>query len=77
MPTPTADKLIDLKGFLCPLPALKARKELSMMGKGKVLAVETTDPKTKIDLPDLCQTMGADYLECIQIEKIFIHIIRR
>lgn len=74
---PKADKLIDLKGFLCPLPALKTRKELSRMASGKILAVETTDAKTKYDIPDLCATIGADYLECITIDTIFIHIIRR
>ena len=41
--------LIDVKGFLCPIPALRARKALNEIAVGDVLAVEATDPKTKKD----------------------------
>lgn len=74
---PKVDRLVDLKGFLCPLPALRARKELMALETDKILAIETTDPKTKIDIPDVCKHIGATYLQAVTVDSVIIHIIKR
>ncbi|HUF45013.1 MAG TPA: sulfurtransferase TusA family protein, partial [Aestuariivirgaceae bacterium] len=40
---------IDVRGLLCPLPVLKARKRLAAMKPGECLRVLATDPAAAID----------------------------
>lgn len=53
---------LDLRGLKCPLPVLKARKRLSMLPAGSVVAVETTDPLAVIDIPHFCAEDGHSLL---------------
>jgi tRNA 2-thiouridine synthesizing protein A len=57
-----AEKIIDLRGLKCPLPALRTRKALSRMACGETLVVECTDPLAAIDIPNLLGQTG-DVLE--------------
>ena len=43
------DILLNAVNLKCPLPILKAKKEISLMPVGGVLLVKTTDPQTKKD----------------------------
>lgn len=78
---PKPNKLIDLKGFLCPIPAIRTARILGDMPAGSVLAIETTDPKTKTDFPLLCDQHGHVYVHCIEHinndEAVFIHLIQK
>lgn len=53
---------LDLRGLLCPLPALRTRKALRKLAKGDRLVVECTDPLAAIDIPHLVRQTG-DILE--------------
>ncbi|MET0868195.1 MAG: sulfurtransferase TusA family protein [Pseudorhodoplanes sp.] len=55
-------KVIDLRGLKCPLPALRTRKVLQGMAAGDVIVVECTDPLSAIDIPNLINQTG-DVLE--------------
>jgi tRNA 2-thiouridine synthesizing protein A len=54
--------ILDLRGLLCPLPALRTRKALRQIATDDVLIVECTDPLSVIDIPHLVQERG-DVLE--------------
>jgi tRNA 2-thiouridine synthesizing protein A len=56
------EKIINLRGLKCPLPALHARKALTGLKTGDVLVAECTDPLTAIDIPNLLNQTG-DKLE--------------
>ncbi|QLP97623.1 MAG: sulfurtransferase TusA family protein [Rhodoblastus sp.] len=56
------DKLLDLAGLKCPLPALKTRKALKVLAPGQRLCVICTDPLAAIDIPNLLRETG-DVLE--------------
>lgn len=49
---------LDVKGLMCPLPVLKARKALSGLPSGAVLELEATDPAAVIDVPHFCNETG-------------------
>ncbi|MDF2232800.1 sulfurtransferase TusA family protein [Albimonas sp. CAU 1670] len=49
-------------GLICPLPVLKARKRLSDLAPGQVLAIVADDPVAVIDLPHFCTEAGHDLL---------------
>lgn len=46
---------LDLKGLRCPLPTLKARRQLMRMKAGEQLTVIADDPMAAIDLPHYCR----------------------
>lgn len=52
------DRVLDLRGLKCPLPALRTRKALAAMSPGERLVVEATDPMSAIDIPHLIGETG-------------------
>ena len=53
-----AEKILNLRGLKCPLPALRARKALGALQAGDMLIAECTDPLTAIDIPNLLRETG-------------------
>ena len=49
---------LDLRGLKCPLPVLRARKELERMAPRALLVVECTDPMSAIDIPHFVVESG-------------------
>ena len=70
------EKIINLRGLKCPLPALRTKKVLTAMASGDVLIVECTDPLSAIDIPNLLRQTG-DVLENMERGKIFTFRIRK
>jgi tRNA 2-thiouridine synthesizing protein A len=56
------ERIVDLRGLKCPLPALRVRKALTSMKSGDILVAECTDPLAAIDIPNLLNQTG-DKLE--------------
>ncbi len=57
-----AEKIVNLRGLKCPLPALRTKKALTGLASGDLLTIECTDPLTAIDIPNLLRQTG-DTLE--------------
>ena len=53
-----AEKILNLRGLKCPLPALRVRKALTGLKTGDMLIAECTDPLTAIDIPNLLRETG-------------------
>jgi tRNA 2-thiouridine synthesizing protein A len=53
-----ADRRVDARGLLCPLPTVKAALELENMPHGQVLELLADDPATRRDLPGWCAEAG-------------------
>jgi N-dimethylarginine dimethylaminohydrolase/TusA-related sulfurtransferase len=53
---------LDVRGLLCPLPVLKARKRLMSLRAGDILKVIATDPAARIDMPHYCRESGHRFL---------------
>jgi len=62
------DKILNLRGLKCPLPALRTRKALGVLQPGDVLIVECTDPLAGVDIPHLLNQTG-DLLEDARKDK--------
>jgi len=73
-----AERLMNLRGLKCPLPALRTRKALAGLAAGDVLVVECTDPLAAIDIPNLINQTG-DVLEKTDRSKkvLTFHIRKR
>jgi tRNA 2-thiouridine synthesizing protein A len=53
-----AEHILDAKGLICPLPALKVRKKLLTLPAGDILRVQVTDKTAPKDLGLFCQETG-------------------
>lgn len=72
-----AEKILNLRGLKCPLPALRTRKALIGLPAGEMLIVECTDPLSEIDIPNLVRETGDELVETVRQDAAFTFHIRR
>ena len=72
------EKILNLRGLKCPLPALRTKKALGGMAAGDILVVECTDALAGIDIQNLLNQTG-DTLEATRNENrlLTFHIRKR
>jgi tRNA 2-thiouridine synthesizing protein A len=51
-------RTLDVRGLACPIPLIRARRELAGMASGETLVVLATDPEAPIDLAALAADEG-------------------
>jgi tRNA 2-thiouridine synthesizing protein A len=76
-------KILDAKGLKCPMPIIKAKKEIDAMSPGDLLEVHATDPGSVADfqgwsktsktasLKDQLTASGSDG------KTVYIHVLER
>lgn len=72
-----SERIINLRGLKCPLPALRARRALSALKPGDVLVAECTDPLTAIDIPNLARETGDTIESTAQQNELLVFRIRK
>ncbi|MFN3480989.1 MAG: sulfurtransferase TusA family protein [Thermodesulfovibrionales bacterium] len=72
-----ADRVLDAKGLVCPMPVLKTKKSLDDLEAGQVLDVVTTDPASKSDIPALIKRLGHELIELTERDMTFFFKIRK
>lgn len=70
-------KVLDTKGFNCPIPVLKARRAMRELNTNDELTVLATDPASMIDMRHFCNTAGHQLLSAAEDEGVFTYIIRK
>lgn len=68
---------LDVQGMLCPLPVIRAKKQLKSLEVGETLLVLTTDPVALIDLPHMCTQFGQTLLETKNTDVGHSFLIRK
>lgn len=58
-----ADRVLDARGLLCPMPVVKTAKEMKSLGAGEVLKVLATDRGAIVDFPAWSEDTGNPLLE--------------
>lgn len=58
-----ATETLDAKGLNCPLPLIKARKNIKKLQSGDTLEVFSTDPGSVEDFASYCRATGNQLLE--------------
>lgn len=77
------DKELDVRGAKCPMPIVKARKEILGLAAGQVLKVISTDPGSMLDFQGWAKM--AQNIELVNQEtsrddggkELYIHFVRR
>ena len=72
-----AETRLDVKGLLCPLPVLKARKALQPLASGDELLLEATDPASVIDVPHFCREAGHALVDSGEADGVYRFRIRK
>ena len=66
---------LNLTGMKCPLPVLKARRQINQMESRSVLKVTADDPAAPLDFEHFCHTGGHDLLSSTEQAGIFTFYI--
>ncbi|HEY9856303.1 MAG TPA: sulfurtransferase TusA family protein [Stenomitos sp.] len=76
-------KTLDAQGLKCPMPIVKAKKELDALTPGDVLKVIATDKGSVLDFQGWAKTNKAaelvsqETLQGDQGQELYVHYIRR
>ena len=66
------DKELDTSGLNCPLPIIKAKKEINTMESGQVLHVISTDPGAVMDFESFAGQTGNELLSSESKDNKFL-----
>lgn len=77
MPEYTADRTLDAKGLLCPMPVVKAAKEMKALEPGQILEILATDRGSLADFPAWAEDTGNDLLEQHEQDGVYVFFIRK
>ena len=72
-----ADEELNLTGMKCPLPVLRARRQINQMAAAKVLKVMADDPAAPLDFEHFCSTGGHNLVSCTEQAGIFTFYIAK
>jgi len=72
-----ADKVLDLKGLLCPIPIVKMAKAIKEVGVGQLIEAFATDPGVMADIPAWCRSTGNELVTLEKLDKQFHFLVRR
>jgi tRNA 2-thiouridine synthesizing protein A len=64
------DVLVDARGLLCPLPALRARAALASLASADTLVVLATDREAPIDVGALAAEVGRRF-SCALVDGVW------
>lgn len=70
-------KSMNLKGLACPLPVLRANKEIRKLGAGDELECTVTDPAAPEDFANFCESAGHTLLSCVEESDFWTISLRK
>jgi TusA-related sulfurtransferase len=71
------DKVLDARGLLCPMPIVKARKEMNTLADGQVLKVLATDRGAIADFPAWAEDTGNELIEWHDEGGTLVFLLRK
>ena len=69
--------LLDVKGLTCPLPILRAKKQLKSLSPGEELEVLATDPGSVKDFDAFCNVTGHLLVTSDEADGVYRFIIQK
>ena len=70
-------KELDTSGLNCPLPIIKAKKEINSMEAGQVLHVISTDPGAVMDFESFASQTGNEIISSDSRDNKFFFMIKK
>lgn len=72
-----ADKVLDLKGLLCPMPVVKLAKAMKEITAGQTVEATASDPGVLADIPAWCKSTGNELVIMEKQEKVFRFVVKK
>ncbi len=71
------DRLVDARGFHCPMPIVMANREMQQLAAGGVLRILATDKGACVDIPVWAEDIGHEVLDSGEQDGAFYFVIRK
>lgn len=71
------DRLLDARGLLCPMPVVKAAKEMKTLAPNQVLKILATDRGALADFPAWADDTGNEILSQTEEEGALVFYIKK
>jgi tRNA 2-thiouridine synthesizing protein A len=71
------DVVLDARGLLCPMPLLKARQALMVVGRGATICVLATDPGSVADFTNFCDATGHRLVASERQDDVYLLVIEK
>ena len=71
------DRLLDASGLSCPMPVVKAGKEMKSLAPGQILKIVATDRGSLADIPAWAEDTGNELLEKQDLGKQLVFYVRK
>ena len=71
------DVFLDARGLVCPMPLIKTRQALMVVGSGATICVLATDPETVADFNNFCDATGHKLVSSEQKNDVYVYVIQK
>ena len=71
------DVFLDARGLVCPMPLIKARQALMVVGRGATICVLATDPGSVADFNSFCAATGHRLLSSEHKDGVYLYVIEK
>ncbi|WP_417820491.1 sulfurtransferase TusA family protein [Terasakiella sp.] len=71
------DKYLDATGMRCPIPVLRASKEIKAMESGEILKITASDSQAPRDFRDFCNASGHELLLNEERDGKYVIILKK
>ena len=71
------DVFLDARGLLCPMPLIKTRQALMVIGRGATICVLATDPASVADFANFCDATGHKLVSSEHNDGMYIYVIEK
>ncbi len=72
-----ADRLVDAKGQMCPMPVLTLARTIKELQAGQVLAISATDSGARRDIPAWAEKTGNTLLDMVEENGVLTFYVRK
>lgn len=70
-------KLLDAKGFACPMPVVRTKKAINELQSGDILEIHATDKGAKSDLTAWAKSGGHELIKHEEENNVFKFWIKK
>jgi tRNA 2-thiouridine synthesizing protein A len=77
MPKQRFDVFLDARGLVCPMPLIKTRQALMVVGRGATICVLATDPDTVADFTNFCEATGHKLVSSEHKDDVYLYVIEK
>ena len=74
---PRYDVFLDARGLACPMPLIKTRQALMLVGRGASICVLATDPDAMADFTNFCDATGHRLVSSERRDDTYVFVIEK